>query len=184
MNNESSLSALKVPLERLQRLEPIRTWQVEVRAAELQDLEAPLHIGDVLVPSDHLVVIDLVLDKVSEGVAVSGKVGVNWAADCARCLRQIDGEATAEVEELFEQDPREGESYLLGDEFLDLAAMVREAILLELPVGVVRCVDSQECSDAAPSYGAGKNDPSGETPESEMGDPRWAALDELVFDEE
>ena len=156
MNNESSLSALKVLLERLQRLEPIRTWQVEVRAAQLQDLEAPLQIGDVLIPPDHLVVINLVLDKVSEGVAVSGKIAVNWAAECARCLRQVDGEAAVEVEELFEQNPREGESYLLGDEFLDLTAMVREAILLELPVGVVRCVDSQECSDAAPSYGPEK----------------------------
>ena len=91
MNNESSLSALRVPLERLQRLEPIRTWKVEVSAAQLEDLEAPLQIGDVLIPSDHLVAINLVLDKVSEGVAVSGKVAVNWIADCARCLRQIDG---------------------------------------------------------------------------------------------
>ena len=115
MNNESSLSALRVPLERLQRLEPIRTWKVEVSAAQLEDLEAPLQIGDVLIPSDHLVAINLVLDKVSEGVAVSGKVAVNWIADCARCLRQIDGQAAAEIEELFEQNPREGESYLLGD---------------------------------------------------------------------
>ena len=77
------MSALRVPLERLQRLEPIRTWQVEVSAAQLEDLEAPLQIGDVLIPSDHLVAINLVLDKVSEGVAVSGKVAVNWIADCA-----------------------------------------------------------------------------------------------------
>ena len=66
-------------------------------------LGAPLQIGDVLIPSDHLVAINLVLDKVSEGVAVSGKVAVNWIADCARCLRQIDGQAAAEIEELFEQ---------------------------------------------------------------------------------
>ncbi len=184
MNNESSLSALTVPLERLQRLEPIRTWQVEVSVAQLEDSEVPLRIGDVLVPSDHLVAIDLVLDKVSEGVAVSGNVAAKWIADCSRCLRQIDGEAIAEVEELFEQNPREGESYLLGDEFLDLAAMVREAILLELPVGVVRCVNAQECSDEAPNYADVKNKASQETSESESRDPRWAALDELVFDEE
>ena len=110
----------------------------------MEDLEA-LQIGDVLIPSDHLVAINLVLDKVSEGVAVSGKVAVNWIADCVRCLLP-DGQAAAEIEELFEQNPREGESYLLGDEFLDLAVMVREAILLELPVGVVRCVNVQECS--------------------------------------
>lgn len=184
MNNESSLSALRVPLERLQRLEPIRTWKVEVSAAQLEDLEAPLQIGDVLIPSDHLVAINLVLDKVSEGVVVSGKVAVNWIADCARCLRQIDGQAAAEIEELFEQNPREGESYLLGDEFLDLTVMVREAILLELPVGVVRCVNVQECSEAAPSYGEKKNESSEEVSESDLRDPRWAALDELVFEEE
>lgn len=184
MNDESSLSALKVPLERLQRLEPIRTWRVEVPAAQLEDLEVPLQIGDVLIPSERLVLIDIVLDKVSEGVAVSGEVVASWLAECSRCLRQIDGEARAVVEELFEQNPREGESYLLGDEFLDLAAMVREAVLLELPVGVVRCADAEECSEAAPNYGEQKDEVRDEVSESKSGDPRWAALDELIFDEE
>ena len=73
---------------------------------------------------------------------------------------------------------------VLHAEFLDLTVMVREAILLELPVGVVRCVNVQECSEAAPSYGEKKNESSEEVSESDLRDPRWAALDELVFEEE
>ena len=184
MSDDGSLSQLSVPLERLQRLDPIRTWKVEVRADQLEEVKTPLQIGDVVVPSDHLVVVDLVLAKVSEGVAVNGSVVANWVAECSRCLRLIEGDALAEVEELFEENPREGESYPLGDEFLDLAAMVREVVLLELPVGVVRCPDTQECLEAAPQYASAKRESADGVEDSERRDPRCAALDELTFEEE
>ncbi|MEC9059352.1 MAG: YceD family protein [Actinomycetota bacterium] len=184
MSDEGSLSQLRVPLERLQRLHPIRTWKVEVRADQLEEVKTPLQIGDVFVPSHHLVVVDVVLAKVSEGVAVNGTVVANWVAECSRCLRTIEGDALAQVEELFEENPREGESYPLGDEFLDLAAMVREAVLLELPVGVVRCPNTQECLEAAPEYASANRKSGDEAEDSERRDPRWAALDELTFEEE
>ena len=78
------------------------------------------------------------LDQVREGVVATGVISTTWNGDCSRCLRPVEGMATTEVEELFEEHPREGESYPLHQEFIDLEPMVRDAILLELPVGVVR----------------------------------------------
>jgi|TARA_B110000263_G_scaffold123758_1_gene107633 uncharacterized metal-binding protein YceD (DUF177 family) len=60
--------------------------------------------------------------------------------------------------------------------------MVRDAILLELPVGVVRCVLTEECSDLSPEYSSDTEEADSEA--SPAADPRWAPLQALVFEEE
>ena len=181
MSEAASSRGLRVPLERLQRLEPIRYWQSSVRALDLPQAGS-LRVGEVSVDDEELVEIDLVLDRVSEGVAVAGTLTTQWSAECARCLCLVREEMIAEVEELFEEREREGESYLLGEEFLDLEPMVRELILLELPIGVVRCSKAQECENLAPEYLS--EDDSEEVDSSPpKRDPRWAALDQITFDD-
>ena len=61
--------------------------------------------------------------------------------------------------------------------------MVRDAILLELPVGVVRCLRREECSDLALKF-LGAMDEEGDSEASAVVDPRWAPLETLVFEEE
>tara|TARA_B100001245_G_scaffold50928_1_gene33755 strand:+ start:15625 stop:15828 length:204 start_codon:yes stop_codon:yes gene_type:complete len=61
--------------------------------------------------------------------------------------------------------------------------MVRDAILLELPVGVVRCVLTEECSDMSPEY-SGDTQEEADSGASPAADPRWAPLQALVFEEE
>ena len=184
MRDASPHPELRFPLERLQRLDPNREWKVEFQASLLQDLDSPLQVGDVSLASDEVVLVDLLVDQVRGGVTVNGRVSVNWNAECSRCLRHVDGCAIAEVEELFEEHPREGESYQLGEEFIDLEPMIRDAVLLELPVGVIRCAALEECLVAAPAYQVSddNSDEDGDTTESK--DPRWAALDDLTFEEE
>ena len=184
MRDASPHPELRFPLERLQRLDPIRKWKVEVRASLLQDLDSPLQVGDVSHLPDELVLVDLLIDQIRGGVTVNGKVSVNWNAECSRCLRQVDGCAIAEVEELFEEHPREGESYKLGEEFLDLEPMIRDAVVLELPVGVIRCSALEECSAAAPAYQVSGDQPDEDQDLKEPKDPRWAALDNLTFEDE
>jgi uncharacterized protein len=184
LREASPHTELRFPLERLQRLDPIRTWKVEVQASLLQELDRPLQVGDICLPADEIVSVELLIDQVHGGVTVNGKVSVNWNAECSRCLRPVDGYVVAEVEELFEETPRDGESYQLNDEFIDLEPMIRDAVLLELPVGVIRCLGLEECLVAAPAYPVSDTD-FGEDKESrESKDPRWAALDDLTFDEE
>ena len=151
---------------------------------------APLRIADVAVPPEREVELDVVLDQVSEGVMVSGTISCTWVGECARCLRDVDGESVAEVRELFETSPTDGESYELGHELVDLEPMVRDAVLLELPIEAVRCPFPDPCPHAPAQLGDASGDADGaeaETPSSAAGglaDPRWAALDELQFDDE
>ena len=64
-----------------------------------------------------------------------------------------------------------------------LEPMVRDAILLELPVGVVRCLRREECSDLSLKF-LGTMDEEGDSEASAVVDPRWAPLEALVFEEE
>ena len=87
----------------------------------------------------------------------------------------MDGEVAAEVEELFVTDSEEGETYPILGDHIDLEPMVREVLVLGLPMAPVCRPD---CAGLCPTCGVDRNRgpcacPAGET------DPRWAALDAL-----
>jgi uncharacterized protein len=106
-------------------------------------------------------------------VTVKGDVTAPWTGECRRCLREIDGSLTARVEEIFETRPVEGETYPLENERVDLEPLVRDAVLLALPLAPL-CEDT--CAGPEPEghpIGSGHED---------GGDPRWAALRELKFE--
>lgn len=186
---------LRVPLERLQRRDPIREWNVTVTAAELIEEDLPLRVADVSVDPGAELGVEVVLDRVSEGVMVVGTVTCTWSGDCARCMRPVEGQATSEVGELFETTPQEGESYLLDHEYVDLVPMLRDAVLLELPIGAVACPYPDPCPYAPPELTAGDDltlddadtdlddgNVRRDGGDPRLADPRWAALDGLVFD--
>jgi len=99
-----------------------------------------------------------------------GDVSVQWESQCSNCLRELEETLVVHVDELFEPDPVEGETYpLLGHE-IDLEQLVRDAVLLELPLAP-RC--SEPCGDDA-GTDADVDESSDPVP-----DPRWAVLSEL-----
>ena len=91
----------------------------------------------------------------------------------------------AEVREVFEPRPVEGETYPLADDTVDLEPMVRDAVLLALPLAPL-CGD--DCLGPAPDVfpavveGDGPVDDGDREAAEPPADPRWAALDELRFD--
>ena len=117
---------------------------------------------------------------------VSGTVAAPYRAECRRCLEPVDGEASARVLEIFERRPTEGETYLLDGEVVDLTEMVRDALVLALPLAPLCRAD---CAGPAPELyptavdgdapGDEEMEPPGDEP---VGDPRWAALRDLRFD--
>jgi len=107
-------------------------------------------------------------------VSVKGDVTAPWTGECRRCLREIDGQLTAPVEEIFDTRPVEGETYPLRNEHVDLEPMVRDAVLLALPLAPL-CEEA--CVGPEP-----EGHPLGALPD-EGGDPRWAALSELKFED-
>jgi uncharacterized protein len=139
-----------------------------VGLAELNGVAAEIPVS---APVD----VDLVLERVPEGIVVRGTLSADWTAACSRCLEPVDGRVSVHVDELFEPIPLEGETYLLGDDVIDLEPMVRDALLLELPLAPL-CRD--DCAGLCPTCGANRNDEpcdcAGEEP-----DPRWAALRSL-----
>ena len=115
------------------------------------------------------------LEAISEGVVADGLISAPWRAECRRCLREVTGEVDVEFRELFERSPREGETYALGHEEIDLEPLIREALLLALPLAPL-C--EAGCQGICPTCGADLNEgPCGCPPAGR--DPRWAALDDL-----
>lgn len=110
------------------------------------------------------------LERIPDGIVVRGTVSTHWQGQCSYCLTDLDEAISLHVDELFEADPVEGETYPIEGHEIDLEQLARDTVLLELPLAphcATPCVPDSSDSDAEP--------PS--TPEQL--DPRWAALSEL-----
>ncbi len=134
-----------------------------------------LAVVGTAVPEDAEVVVDTLLAWVTDGLLATGTVTAPWLGECRRCLRPVRGELAVEFCELFEETPRDGESYQLRLDAIDLIPLAREAILLDLPLAPLCAPD---CQGLCPTCGADLS--AGPCPcEPLSGDPRWAALDVL-----
>ncbi len=145
--------------------------------------------------------LDLTLEAVSDGVLVRGDVTAALRIPCARCLAPTVHPRRAHVTELHRRTvrapgrgagsrgraaedeaddggPEEGEEYLLvdGDAALDLDRMVRDALLLDVPV---RVLCRPDCAGLCPVCGRDRNAGPCDHATAPTGDPRWAALDDL-----
>lgn len=140
-----------------------------------------LRVADTRMPDTAEVDADVVLDSVDGGIEVSATVVAPWEGECRRCLKPVGGQLRCEVRELYRPRPpgeppnEDEETYPLSGEMLDLRPLVRDAVLLELPIAPLCRAD---CAGLCPTCGADLN-------EGECGcapvsaDPRWAALDVL-----
>ena len=121
------------------------------------------------------VAIDVLLERVPEGIVVRGTLAASWSAACSRCVEPVGGEISVHVSELFELTPLEGETYKLDEDVIDLEPLVRDALLLELPLAPL-C--SADCAGLCASCGANRNLTHCECVTKAI-DPRWAALRSL-----
>ena len=131
----------------------------------------------VRVPEGAEVELDLRLEAVMEGVLVSGTVRAPLAGECGRCLEQVDATLEAEVQELFAYDPEDADdevSVLTGD-FLDLRPLLRDAVVLAMPINPV-CDD--DCAGLCATCGAKLAELPADHAHDDL-DPRWAKLSTL-----
>src|SRR5687767_14985358 len=63
------------------------------------------------IAADEPVELDLVLERVPDGIVVRGTVKARWRAECSSCLRELEHFVELPVNELFEPDPLEGDTY-------------------------------------------------------------------------
>ncbi len=123
--------------------------------------------------------VDLALESTLDGIEVTGAITVPWADACRRCLRPVEGVAAADVHELYQERVVDPDAFEIEGDQLDLAPMVRELVLLELPDAPL-C--REDCAGICPVCGADRN----ESPcdcDTSVRDERWAALDQLRTDE-
>jgi len=117
--------------------------------------------------------VDTMLEWVTDGLLATGTISAPWRAECQRCLGPAEGRIHFEFRELFEREARDGESYRMGHDSIDMEPLVREAVLLELPL-VPLC--AADCPGLCPTCGADLNQgPCGCLPVGV--DSRWAALE-------
>ncbi len=144
-------------------------------------VEAPADLGhDVIgVAEGSPIDIELRLEAVMDGVLATGTASAHVVGECVRCLRAIDEELVVDLQELYVYEPSDDEDELaLEDDLLDLEPVLRDAVVLALPLNPV-C--DPECPGLCPECGARLADDPDHT-HGEAIDPRWAALSQLTDD--
>lgn len=141
---------------------------------------APDGIGDEVIGihTDSEITLNIRCESVIEGVLVSGDVIGNATGQCSRCLDPIAFDVTVPVQELYEYQESENlddETLKLEGDFLDLEPVVRDALVLSLPLAPL-CDD--ECLGLCSECGIKLSEAPDHQHESV--DSRWQALQGLL----
>lgn len=120
-----------------------------------------------------------VVTRTGEGIYVSGLLKSQLDITCVRCLENGQIEVSLQIDELFYYPPTtapEGEFVVGEDGFIDLAPLVRELALLEIPI---QPICKPDCRGLCVECGQNLNEgPCG--CQKERIDPRLAALRALL----
>jgi uncharacterized protein len=182
-----------MPVKTTSRLDPRRPLVLDVRELGRRPgtmrpvrttVPAPEHLGVEMarVPVGSPLELDLRMESVVEGVLISGTVHAEVAGECARCLGPVTDEVTVDVQELFayedsateETTEQDEVSHLVGD-LVDLEPVVRDAVVLALPLAPL-CRD--DCRGLCPDCGGVLDELPADHTHAAPVDPRWAALAE------
>jgi uncharacterized protein len=167
-----------VPVAQLMRDVP-STTQLGFSAPFDADHEfAPRGLAETDVDADAIVDVALTLQSFSGGLRAKGRVSAPWFGVCRRCSVAVLGVSDVAVDERFVDHPEPGDedAYVIENDFVDLAPMVHDAILLDLPLAPL-C--REDCAGLCPYCGTDRNEATCDC--SAPVDPRWATLDGLRF---
>jgi uncharacterized protein len=142
--------------------------------SKMEGLAVPL----AWVRDDSEVMIDLRLDALVDGVHVSGSIEGDVTRECRRCLTDVEEHVSLAVSEVFaypgDEDGDE-EAYPIADERIDLGPLVRDVVVLALPLNPLCRPD---CKGLCPVCGVQRNDVDcGHS--GEPTDIRWGPLEDL-----
>ncbi|MCT2594296.1 DUF177 domain-containing protein [Streptomyces sp. N2-109] len=156
-------------------------------------VQAPknLAIEVIGVPEGATVELDLRLESVMEGVLVTGTASAPLRGECVRCLEPLEQRCEAEFQELFSypdaddrsrpvaepgDDAEEEDTFFLEADLFDLEPVLRDAVVLSLPL---QPVCREDCPGLCPECGVRlADDP--DHRHDEAVDIRWAALQGLA----
>jgi uncharacterized protein len=184
------------PLNRLDHRNPLvfDTHELGRRPGAMRKVSrsvpAPANFGNEVigVPEGASIELELRLESVIEGVLVTGTAEADLKGECVRCLEPIERELDADFQELYyypeaadrfggasdSDEEEDDEAYRLEGDLFDLEPVLRDAVVLALPLQPV-CQD--DCLGLCSECGARLTDDPDH--HHDAVDPRWAALQEL-----
>jgi uncharacterized protein len=137
-------------------------------------LDEAVDPGRSVVPVGAEAAADLELISFEGGIQAEGVVQAPWVGICRRCAEPVTGTLEIAVTERFGGNETDDDFYPIVDETIDLGPLVRDAVVLELPMAPL-CRD--DCAGLCPECGANRNE--GDCGCVAPRDPRWANLDAL-----
>ena len=169
----------------------MRTLGRQAGSAKAQQLTVPapddmrLELARVPVGAD--MQLDVRFEAVTEGVLVTGSVIAPLAGECARCLAPLASSVTARYTEHYlytrdrhdkhdrfdEHTEQDDEELHLDGDLLDLEPVLRDAVVLALPMSPL-C--REECPGLCIECGVPLADAGPDHGHEDVPDPRWAAL--------
>jgi uncharacterized protein len=165
-----------VPVARLLRDVP-STLEVAFDAPFDEPHEfAPRALAETDVFPEAVVNVRVRLESFIGGLCAKGRVEAPWHGVCRRCSAPVLGLASVVVNERFidERGPGDEEAYLIEHNFVDLAPLAHDAILLDLPLAPL-C--RSDCRGLCLYCGIDRNEATCVC-QAPL-DPRWATLDGL-----
>jgi uncharacterized protein len=117
--------------------------------------------------------------RTSRGIYVRGELHTRFAVECARCLEDAWLDVAFQLDDLFYYPPHEappGEQVVGENGFIDLAPLVRELSLLEIPS---QPFCRSDCRGLCAQCGHNLNEGDCDCRTEEI-DPRLAALQQLL----
>ena len=130
--------------------------------------------------------LDLRLESVMDGVLVSGVVTAPVSGECGRCLEGVSDTLRVKVQELYvypeaatDHDEEDQVSQVQGD-FLDLAPVLRDAVVLALPLNPL-C--QPDCRGLCATCGE-RLDDLPDDHSHDVTDARWGALAGLLQEDQ
>lgn len=154
-------------IELLRRPGNSKDVNVSVAAADL-DFNSPAFTDDAIG-------VELHLESLTNGISVHGTATAHWTGECRRCLDPVSGELVVDLDELYQQVPDNPDAYSISNDQINLLPMVRENLLVSVPVGPLCREDCKGyCQHCGTDLRTGSCSCTTDTR-----DPRWAALDAL-----
>jgi len=138
---------------------------------------ADLHTGLARVPEGADLQLDATLESVTEGVLITVTAVSPVVGECARCLEPVPQTIEVLCRELFSYEQGAGDvdedGYALDGDLLDLEPVLRDALVLALPLAPL-C--RQDCPGLCVECGALLAQAGPEHGHESAIDPRWAGL--------
>ncbi len=134
-----------------------------------------LELDDPRLDAGRAIDVDLTLESLTDTVLVAGTLRVPWRGECRRCLAAVAGTTEVGVDERYQREATDPDAFPIRGEQLDLTAMVREQVLLELDVPRL-CRD--DCAGLCPVCGIDRNTTACDC-DTSVTHERWSLLDTL-----